>query len=185
MMPAEHIDEEVIQVVTCSSLPQCQQRTNLVQNQTSPTFGLVLGGFTQRGHGVTQATSQRALLLEAVHTLARSGPRIMQMPYLAAAITRGPVSIHTDRNYGISMTMALGDFTGGRLVISDVEYANRQRGSPSMLCSRTGKSTHCGIQGRWSTAANQLRLCPQTLQEFRIACISTKFNYVHSRDGHS
>eukprot|EP00971_Amphidinium_carterae_P067751 1341542-Amphidinium_carterae.1 len=106
------------------SLPRCQQRTNLQQQSDVPTCGLVLGGFTQRGHGVTQATLSRSTVLAAVHRVARSRPAMLRMPYLAAALTRGPVSIHTDHNYGISLTIALGEFRGGALVINEKAFEN-------------------------------------------------------------
>eukprot|EP00971_Amphidinium_carterae_P022327 440361-Amphidinium_carterae.1 len=90
MLPAEQLDRDAVRVLTECSLPRCQQRTNLQQQSDVPTCGLVLGGFTQRGHGVTQATLSRSTVLAAVHRVARSRPPMLRMPYLAAALTRGP-----------------------------------------------------------------------------------------------
>eukprot|EP00971_Amphidinium_carterae_P181576 3602544-Amphidinium_carterae.1 len=68
------------------------------------------------------ASYTRTPLVDAVHKIAASRPKGLRMPYLAVALTRGPVGLHVDKNYGISMTTAVGEFQGGLLAINDTTY---------------------------------------------------------------
>eukprot|EP00971_Amphidinium_carterae_P279758 5553454-Amphidinium_carterae.1 len=43
----------------------------------------------------------------------------MNIPYLAAALSETPANIHEDRNFGLSCTVYVGDFTGGELRVFD------------------------------------------------------------------
>eukprot|EP00971_Amphidinium_carterae_P327314 6458609-Amphidinium_carterae.1 len=88
----------------------------------TPTRGLAIGAFTTRGRGITVASYERSPLVDAIHALAKSRPPGLRMPYLAAAITRGPVGLHVDKNYGISMTTSLGEFVGGFLSIQGIAH---------------------------------------------------------------
>eukprot|EP00971_Amphidinium_carterae_P140665 2787679-Amphidinium_carterae.1 len=79
LLPAENLDVDAVAIILSTSLPHCAQRTNLQQDASTPTHGLVLGGFTQRGHGITQATAKRSQLLDAVHVVSRSRPPMLRM----------------------------------------------------------------------------------------------------------
>eukprot|EP00971_Amphidinium_carterae_P049776 981222-Amphidinium_carterae.9 len=112
MRPAERLDRAALKTPL------------LAQNALSvPTSNSMAPHQPLRGHGVTQAALKRSSMLDAIHLVARSRPRSMQMPYPAAilaALTRSPVSIHTDQNHCIWMTLALGEYRGGALLLNGI-----------------------------------------------------------------
>eukprot|EP00971_Amphidinium_carterae_P236702 4697853-Amphidinium_carterae.2 len=91
-------------------------RTNVASSGT-PVRSTALGGYTQRGVGITNATYRHLQLLEALHTIARSREGSMRTPYAAIAVTSGQTPWHTDQNRGATTLTAIGDYTGGQLIL--------------------------------------------------------------------
>eukprot|EP00971_Amphidinium_carterae_P351005 6491850-Amphidinium_carterae.1 len=126
MRPAEHLDPHAESVLLDATLPRCRSRTNLKQHSEHPTCGIIFGGYTRRGVGVTMASTKRSPLLQAALRVAASRPKNMQSPFLSIALTRGPVSRHRDMNAGVSCTMALGQYRGGALVVNQQPFYNHR-----------------------------------------------------------
>eukprot|EP00971_Amphidinium_carterae_P070415 1392791-Amphidinium_carterae.3 len=126
MLPAVVSDElkQAIQRLLQRSLPLASQRTNLLDDGRPPPRSLTLGAYTQRGHGVTAATEKELDMLADALAVARSRPPRMRMPFLSITLTVGAVQEHNDNNFGLSTTMAFGDYTGGKLIIDNIEFAN-------------------------------------------------------------
>eukprot|EP00971_Amphidinium_carterae_P162418 3219650-Amphidinium_carterae.1 len=111
-------------VILGSSLPRAVSRTNL---SSADTFGITFGGYTRRGIGVTIASFERAELLEACLQVAKTLPLGLRLPFLSMSLTRGTVPLHCDQNASVSLTIALGQYTGGQLQIKGQSFFNRHR----------------------------------------------------------
>eukprot|EP00971_Amphidinium_carterae_P060060 1188571-Amphidinium_carterae.1 len=106
-------------------VPKSASRSHIDQSSQavrSATFG----GYTQRGVGVTAITQQHPEIVKSILQIAKSRPADMRMPFLAATITAHISAQHTDANYGLSQTIALGSLSAqsGHLVIDGQHFAN-------------------------------------------------------------
>eukprot|EP00971_Amphidinium_carterae_P114424 2267296-Amphidinium_carterae.1 len=102
------------------ALPLAHNRTNVTDESTGQGHlrSLTVGAYTTRGVGVTQATLTQVGLVTCLHALAATQPEKLRLPYLTCTVSSGQASLHTDdHNEGQSLTIALGDFTGGQLEI--------------------------------------------------------------------
>eukprot|EP00971_Amphidinium_carterae_P047781 940900-Amphidinium_carterae.1 len=104
------------------SLPLAHGRTNVIDAMGSSHLrSLTVGAYTTRGFGVTQATKQQIGLVACLHTLASTQPKKVYLPYLTCTVSSGQASLHVDsNNEGLSVTISLGNFTGGELEIGGV-----------------------------------------------------------------
>eukprot|EP00971_Amphidinium_carterae_P273455 5427103-Amphidinium_carterae.1 len=113
-MTPQHLEAE--QAVLRHTPRVAYSRTN-VSLPGEPVRSTALGGYTQRGIGVTNATYKHPQLLAALHTIARSREGDMCLPYAAIAVTAGRTPWHTDQNYSWTTLTAIGDFSGGQLIL--------------------------------------------------------------------
>eukprot|EP00971_Amphidinium_carterae_P313832 6237240-Amphidinium_carterae.1 len=91
-------------------------RTNIIADNGALCC-TTMGGYTQRGQGITQAAYRHPRILSAVHALATTRENQMAEPYLAVSITSGRTPWHTDQNEGWTSLTAVGSFKGGQIVI--------------------------------------------------------------------
>ena len=100
-------------------LAKAKQRTNV----TTPTYtpqGRLLGAYTTRGEGITQASYRFPQTVQAVHRIAKTRPGIAaEEPYLSAQLGSAlSLPIHQDRNnHARTWLIAFGSYSGGRLWI--------------------------------------------------------------------
>eukprot|EP00971_Amphidinium_carterae_P346743 6488398-Amphidinium_carterae.2 len=81
----------------------------------------LLGAYSTQGVGICRHTRQYKYrsVLERCHRLAKLRTGILSCPYTSIALNQGAYGEHTDNNYGDTVVLALGSYTGGELRVGD------------------------------------------------------------------
>eukprot|EP00971_Amphidinium_carterae_P352836 6492748-Amphidinium_carterae.2 len=81
----------------------------------------LLGAYSTQGVGICRHTRQEKYraVLHSCHRLAKLRTGDLSCPYTSISLNQGAFGVHTDNNYGDTVVLALGSYTGGELRVGD------------------------------------------------------------------
>eukprot|EP00971_Amphidinium_carterae_P352455 6492605-Amphidinium_carterae.2 len=114
-MTPQHLQAE--QLILTHTPRLAYSRTNVTNPSGAVIRSTALGGYTQRGVGITNDTYKHTQLLQALHVVAQSRQGEINIPYAAISVTSGQTPWHVDQNDGATTLTAIGDYKGGQLIL--------------------------------------------------------------------
>eukprot|EP00971_Amphidinium_carterae_P005333 106375-Amphidinium_carterae.1 len=89
----------------------------MVKRWSSALLFSVLGAYSSQGFGACRHTHQRKYreVLQSCHRSPSLRTDMLSIPYTSIALNQGAYGEHTDDNYGDTVVLALGTYTGGQL----------------------------------------------------------------------